>query len=157
MSGPKVTAYCGTAMLAWLDPDGSLQRAGLLKDSREAPPDPLEAPLDPPGYAARVAELEAEGLTTSDAQGVADVELDARGHAVLVMSARLAPVRRLECCCCGGDAGRFHQHWNRDTGYGICARCVAAARARGESADEILDLYGVEGVNFEAPAVGVLP
>lgn len=30
--------------------------------------------LDPPGYAARVAELEAEGLTTSDAQAVADAE-----------------------------------------------------------------------------------
>ena len=27
-----------------------------------------------PNYAARVAELEAEGLTTSDAQGIADVE-----------------------------------------------------------------------------------
>lgn len=29
---------------------------------------------EPPGYAARVRELEAEGLTTSDAQGVADAE-----------------------------------------------------------------------------------
>lgn len=34
-----------------------------------------DAPMDPPGYADRVAELEAEGLTTSDAQGVADAEL----------------------------------------------------------------------------------
>jgi hypothetical protein len=33
-----------------------------------------DMPLDPPGYAARVAELEAEGMTTSDAQSVADVE-----------------------------------------------------------------------------------
>lgn len=33
-----------------------------------------DAPLDPPGYAARVAALEAEGLTRSDAQGVADAE-----------------------------------------------------------------------------------
>ena len=32
------------------------------------------ASLDPPGYAARVAELESEGLTTSDAQSVADAE-----------------------------------------------------------------------------------
>jgi hypothetical protein len=43
-------------------------------------------PLDPPGYAKRVRELEAEGLTTSDAQGVADVEfsdrLSARRRAV---------------------------------------------------------------------------
>jgi len=32
-------------------------------------------PLDPIGYAERVRELEAEGMTRSDAQGVADVEL----------------------------------------------------------------------------------
>jgi hypothetical protein len=31
-------------------------------------------PLDPVGYAERVRELEAEGMCTSDAQGVADVE-----------------------------------------------------------------------------------
>lgn len=36
--------------------------------------DAVRYPLDPPGYAARVRELEAEGLTTSDAQGVADAE-----------------------------------------------------------------------------------
>lgn len=30
--------------------------------------------LDPPGYAARVAELEAAGYTTGDAQAVADAE-----------------------------------------------------------------------------------
>jgi hypothetical protein len=33
-----------------------------------------DAPNDPPGYARRVRELEAEGMTTSDAQGCADVE-----------------------------------------------------------------------------------
>jgi hypothetical protein len=33
-----------------------------------------DAPNDPPGYAKRVRELEAEGLTTSDAQAVADAE-----------------------------------------------------------------------------------
>lgn len=33
-----------------------------------------DGPLDPPGYALRVAALEAEGMTTSDSQGVADVE-----------------------------------------------------------------------------------
>ncbi len=31
-------------------------------------------PLDPPGYAARVRQLEDEGLTTSDAQAAANVE-----------------------------------------------------------------------------------
>lgn len=34
-----------------------------------------DAPLDPPGYAARVAELVAEGMSNSDAQAVADAEL----------------------------------------------------------------------------------
>lgn len=37
-------------------------------------PETEDQPLDPPGYAARVRELEAEGLTTSDAQGIADME-----------------------------------------------------------------------------------
>lgn len=32
--------------------------------------------LDPPGYAERVAELEAEGMTTSDAQAIADIEFN---------------------------------------------------------------------------------
>lgn len=38
-------------------------------DDKQNPDPPADA------YAARVAELESEGLTTSDAQGVADVEL----------------------------------------------------------------------------------
>ena len=36
--------------------------------------DLIRYPADPPGYPERVRELEAEGLCTSDAQGVADVE-----------------------------------------------------------------------------------
>lgn len=57
-------------------------------------------------------------------------------------------VRRLECCCCGEDAGRFAQWWNRDKGYGMCRRCVDSQIARGTPADEIQDLYGVEGINY---------
>jgi hypothetical protein len=34
--------------------------------------------MDPPGYAKRVQRLEKEGLTTSDAQGAADVEFAAQ-------------------------------------------------------------------------------
>jgi hypothetical protein len=34
-----------------------------------------DQPLDAPGYALRVSQLEAEGMTTSDAQGCADAEL----------------------------------------------------------------------------------
>jgi hypothetical protein len=56
----------------------------------------------------------------------------------------------LTCCCCGESAGNFAQHWNRDTGYGICAKCIAWIRSRGESESEIKSLYGIEGVNFEA-------
>ena len=56
---------------------------------------------------------------------------------------------RLECCVCGNDAGRFQQHWNRDTGYGICPDCVKWLREkRGTTEAEILDLYGKEGANF---------
>lgn len=60
--------------------------------------------------------------------------------------------RQLTCCCCGGDAGRFDQHWNRDTGYGICAKCIAWLRSGNrESEEEIRQNYGKEGVNFAAP------
>ena len=62
----------------------------------------------------------------------------------------MAKKRYLGCCCCGSDAGFFEQHWNRDTGFGICARCVAWLRSRGSSEDEIADYYGKEGVNFAA-------
>ena len=61
-------------------------------------------------------------------------------------------IRRLECCVCGEYAGRFEQHWNRDTGFGICRKCVDWVKSRGETDSEILDLYGVEGVNYAAPA-----
>lgn len=37
--------------------------------------DTARYPMDPPGYAERVRELEAEGMSTSDAQAVADAEL----------------------------------------------------------------------------------
>jgi hypothetical protein len=54
----------------------------------------------------------------------------------------------LTCCCCGGDAGRWQQHWNRDRGYGICMACVRWLRASGVPEAEIADYYGAEGVNF---------
>ena len=61
---------------------------------------------------------------------------------------RRAPVRHLTCCVCGAFAGIWRQHWNRDTGFGVCASCVAWMRERKTSEAEILSLYGVEGVNF---------
>jgi hypothetical protein len=57
-------------------------------------------------------------------------------------------VRNLECCCCGGSAGRWQQWWNRDTGFGVCKKCVDWMRGRGTPEEEIEDLYGKEGVNW---------
>lgn len=57
-------------------------------------------------------------------------------------------VRSLECCVCGGGAGRWEQYWNRDTGYGVCAKCVGWVKERGASDAEVADLYGKEGVNW---------
>ncbi len=49
---------------------------------------------DRPKYQARVAQLEAEGLTTSDAQAVADAESGTAGFGLTAMlDAMLAPVR----------------------------------------------------------------
>jgi hypothetical protein len=58
------------------------------------------------------------------------------------------PTRRLTCACCGGDAGRWQQWWNRDHGYGVCARCVDWMARRNTPRFEIEELYGVEGVNW---------
>lgn len=66
----------------------------------------------------------------------------------------MAKKRHLSCCVCAGEAGTWEQHWNRDTGFGVCADCVAWLRGKGETEAEIADLYGVEGVNWgkEAPS-----
>jgi hypothetical protein len=61
-------------------------------------------------------------------------------------------MRRLICCCCGEAAGRFKQHWNRDTGFGLCPKCALWLKARGTTDEEMRDLYGVEGVNYASPA-----
>lgn len=57
-------------------------------------------------------------------------------------------IRNMNCCVCGNDAGRWKQHWNRDTGYGVCVACIKWLRGRNESETEIADLYGKEGVNW---------
>lgn len=58
---------------------------------------------------------------------------------------------RLECCCCGGDAGDFKQWWNRDTGYGICVGCVTE-QLELYGPEMVRDYYGEAGVHYEAPA-----
>lgn len=53
----------------------------------------------------------------------------------------------LDCCVCGAGAGRWAQHWNRDTGYGICGQC-AAEQAAIETPERMQELYGTPGVNY---------
>lgn len=59
-------------------------------------------------------------------------------------------LKELTCCVCGGSAGKYKQHWNRDTGWGICRKCVDWEISRKVSPEELLDLYGIAGVNYEA-------
>jgi hypothetical protein len=58
-----------------------------------------------------------------------------------------AEKRTLYCCICGEYAGRHEQHWNRDTGWGICPRC-ATEQVNNISVEEMKSLFGVEGVNY---------
>lgn len=80
---------------------------------------------------------------------------------------RLFPVRivgkprRLECSCCGGDAGRFAQWFNQDDGYGMCPSCLDSIVARGPeymARHEIdpLKTWGIPGVH-RAPATHEIP
>jgi hypothetical protein len=62
-------------------------------------------------------------------------------------------LRRLTCCSCGECAGDWVQHWNRDTGFGICLPCVTRIRERKSgpgymSEEAIQSCYGIEGVNW---------
>ena len=65
-----------------------------------------------------------------------------------------APMRHMQCSCCGADAGRFQQWSNRDTGWGICRSCIDWIKGRGETAEEIHRLFGVEGVHYAAAEQG---
>lgn len=61
--------------------------------------------------------------------------------------------RALTCCCCGEDAGVWQQHWNRDTGFGLCPRCVNSPRLRESWMEpgDFEDCYGLPGVNTAHP------
>ena len=63
----------------------------------------------------------------------------------------LSPKHRKLCCVCGAFAGIFSQHWNRDTGFGICRTCVDWVSTR-ETPEEMAKLYGIEGVNYAGKA-----
>lgn len=66
----------------------------------------------------------------------------------------MTATNHLTCCICGAAAGRWAQHWNRDTGYGICASCAAEQAGR-ETPGRLADLYGQPGVNYEQPTVTI--
>ena len=51
------------------------------------------------------------------------------------------------CCCCGGDAGRYKQHWNRDTDYGLCESCIDFC-ARNTAEADFEETYGKPGVHY---------
>ncbi len=57
-----------------------------------------------------------------------------------------APVRRMLCCCCGAVT-RGRQWHNRDTGYGVCAPCIARHYSK-ETPAELERLHGVAGVHY---------
>lgn len=61
----------------------------------------------------------------------------------------------LVCACCGGEAPARHQWHNRDTGYGVCARCFLAS-VKKEGIEESIRLYGAPGIHHsirpETPA-----
>lgn len=62
--------------------------------------------------------------------------------------ARKPYVKQLECCCCGGPAPALQQWWNRDTGYGMCGKCITYCRSNGMTEAEIEQHYGREGINW---------
>ena len=67
------------------------------------------------------------------------------------------PVRTLYCACCAGSC-RCRQWHNQDTGYGICASCIARIRTHRPfghepmTEDEIRRTYGIEGIHYSLPA-----
>ena len=58
-------------------------------------------------------------------------------------------VRNLYCSCCSEHAGRFAQHWNQDTGYGICRPCVLRHYlGKSHTIADIEQGFGKEGVSW---------
>lgn len=64
------------------------------------------------------------------------------------LSSSVYPV--LRCAVCGDNAGRWKQHPNRDTGYGVCRPCVDwLVDVRNTSPEQMKNDYGTAGVNYE--------
>lgn len=61
-------------------------------------------------------------------------------------------IKNLECATCGGFAPAFKQWWNRDTGYGVCARCYSeSVQKYGEEVS--IDYFGQSGVHHSIEQV----
>lgn len=61
--------------------------------------------------------------------------------------------RSLTCTCCGSAAGRWEQHWNQDTGYGLCQSCRDWIWDRNHppvTRQEFRQTYGTPGINYAA-------
>jgi hypothetical protein len=59
----------------------------------------------------------------------------------------------LTCAVCGDNAGRWKQHHNRDTGYGVCKSGVEwLINVRHASDAEMKNNYGIAGVNYKDPS-----
>ena len=55
---------------------------------------------------------------------------------------------RKECSVCGREVeDRYTQWWNRDAGYGICARCVPWIRKH-EGDEALRRNYGEPGIHY---------
>ncbi len=59
----------------------------------------------------------------------------------------------LICGCCGERAPALKQHWNQDTGYGLCPRCVPFILNNPRAGLEELKGYGTPGYNFAIPII----
>jgi hypothetical protein len=60
-------------------------------------------------------------------------------------------MRILTCGCCGERAPALKQHWNQDTGFGLCPRCVPYILDNPRAGNEELKGYGTPGLNFAVP------
>lgn len=59
-------------------------------------------------------------------------------------------LQRLTCCCCG-DSTIGRQWWNRDTGFGLCDRCVEYCHADQTDDDGVNRSYGKRGYHYDLP------
>jgi hypothetical protein len=59
-------------------------------------------------------------------------------------------IRLLTCCCCGAST-RGRQWWNRDTGFGLCPRCITFVGDADVPMGTTVSAYGIRGHHFDLP------